>query len=146
MKVESSREVKKFEEAHIPRFPTQFITRSCIYVHAEAQDVRKAIEFCIRATQADAIKARESVSQPVSLSQIENMFATDPARDQVIIGLSVRSIWDNFLRNLRLPRGSEVLMTAINIPNMVQIVRFNNLVPVPVDIDFDELKPKLEDI
>ena len=74
------------------------------------------------------------------------MFATDPARDQVIIGLSVRSIWDNFLRNLRLPRGSEVLMTAINIPNMVQIVRFNNLVPVPVDIDFDELKPKLEDI
>lgn len=63
------------------------------------------------------------------------MFTRDPQSDRVIIGLSVRSIWDNFLRNLNLPRGSEVLMTAINIPNMVQIVRFNNLVPVPVDLD-----------
>ncbi len=37
-------------------------------------------------------------------------------------------------------------MTAINIPNMVQIVRYNNLVPVPVDLQLDTISPKLEDI
>lgn len=37
-------------------------------------------------------------------------------------------------------------MTAINIPHMVQIVRFNNLVPVPVDLDIKSLSPTYEDV
>lgn len=34
-------------------------------------------------------------------------------------------------------------MTAINIPNMVQIVRYHGLVPIPVEVDFDYLAPSL---
>jgi dTDP-4-amino-4,6-dideoxygalactose transaminase len=47
---------------------------------------------------------------------------------------------------LNLPQGSEVLMTSINIPDMVQIVKEYGLVPVPVDINVETTAPTLEDI
>ena len=44
------------------------------------------------------------------------------------------------------PKGSEVLMTSINIPDMVRIVKEYGLVPVPVDISFDTTAPTIEDL
>lgn len=41
------------------------------------------------------------------------------------------------------PKGSEILMSAINIPDMVQIVREHGLVPVPVDLHLDTMKPDM---
>ncbi len=55
--------------------------------------------------------------------------------NDTIITLSVRSAFDLTLRALRLPPGSEVLMTALTIPDMVKIVHAHGLVPVPVDTD-----------
>eukprot|EP00331_Platyophrya_macrostoma_P014706 CAMPEP_0176462002 /NCGR_PEP_ID=MMETSP0127-20121128/34995_1 /TAXON_ID=938130 /ORGANISM="Platyophrya macrostoma, Strain WH" /LENGTH=349 /DNA_ID=CAMNT_0017853811 /DNA_START=208 /DNA_END=1257 /DNA_ORIENTATION=- len=37
-------------------------------------------------------------------------------------------------------------MTAINIPEMVKIPRYHGLIPVPVEISFNELKPNVADI
>lgn len=65
---------------------------------------------------------------------------------ELLITISVRTAWSLFLRVLDLPKGSEVLMTSINIPDMVQIVREYELVPVPVDIDVETTAPTLEDI
>jgi dTDP-4-amino-4,6-dideoxygalactose transaminase len=58
--------------------------------------------------------------------------------------LSVRSGFDAMFTALRLPAGSEVLMSALTIPDMPRIVKQHGLVPVPVDLDFPEMEPNLE--
>ena len=53
--------------------------------------------------------------------------------------LSVRSGFDALLGTLALPRGSEVLMSAVNIADMARIIEAHGLTPVPVDIDMQTL-------
>jgi perosamine synthetase len=57
-----------------------------------------------------------------------------------VVCLSVRSGLDALLATLNLPRGSEVLMSAINIADMARIVEAHGLVAVPVDIDMRTLE------
>lgn len=61
--------------------------------------------------------------------------------DQAMICLSVRTGFDLLLQALRLPAGSEVIMSAITIPDMIAIVRRHGLVPVPLDLEFNTLAP-----
>jgi perosamine synthetase len=56
--------------------------------------------------------------------------------------LSVRSGLDLYLEMLALPRGSEVLMSALTIPDMWKVVERHGLVPVPIDIDPKTLAPR----
>ena len=42
------------------------------------------------------------------------------------------------------PKGSQILMIGLNVPDMPKIVLEMGLVPVPVDIDFDTTAPKIE--
>ncbi len=58
--------------------------------------------------------------------------------------LSVRSGFDLLLTALRWPPGSEVLMSALTIPHMVDVVEHHGLVPVPVDLDAGSLAPSVE--
>ncbi len=66
-----------------------------------------------------------------------------------LVTLSVRSSFDLLLRALQLPHGSEVLLSALTVPDMVRIVELHGLVPVPVDIgddgsiDIDSLEKNL---
>ena len=53
----------------------------------------------------------------------------------LVVTLSVRSAFDLLLRALALPPGSEVLMSAITVPGMVEIAKRHDLKVVPVDID-----------
>ena len=48
--------------------------------------------------------------------------------------LAVRTGFDLLLRALALPPGSEVLMSALNVPGMFRIVEAHDLVPVPLDL------------
>lgn len=59
---------------------------------------------------------------------------------------SVRSGLDLFLSVIQFPKGSEILMTAINIPDMVCILEHHGLSVVPIDIDLETLCPRYEDI
>lgn len=52
-----------------------------------------------------------------------------------LITLSVRSGFDLVLRSLQLPAGSEVLLSALTVPDMVRIVEAHGLIPIPVDVD-----------
>ncbi|MEZ4423179.1 MAG: DegT/DnrJ/EryC1/StrS family aminotransferase [Gemmatimonadota bacterium] len=61
----------------------------------------------------------------------------DPPR--TLVTLSVRSGFDLLLHALALPRGSEVLLSALTIRDMARIVTAHGLVPVPVDLDMDRL-------
>lgn len=58
--------------------------------------------------------------------------------------LSVRSAFALLLQVLRLPPQSEVLLSAVTIPDMARLVREQGLVPVPVDIRRDTLFPTLD--
>ncbi len=56
--------------------------------------------------------------------------------------LSVRSGFDLLLTALDYPPGSEILVSAINIRDMVRIVHEHGLIPVPVDLDMETLSVK----
>lgn len=66
--------------------------------------------------------------------------------DETIACLSVRSGFDLWLSAVGLPRGSEVLVSAITIPDMVRIIEDHGLVPVPVDIDPEHLAVDLDNL
>ncbi|XP_059167050.1 dTDP-3-amino-3,6-dideoxy-alpha-D-galactopyranose transaminase-like [Physella acuta] len=58
--------------------------------------------------------------------------------------LSVRTGFDLFLMVKKYPPGSEIIMSAINIPDMCEIARSHGLIIIPLDISIDTLEPKLE--
>jgi perosamine synthetase len=60
--------------------------------------------------------------------------------------LSVRSGFDLWLEALQLPPGSEVLVSAITIRDMVRIIEAHNLVPVPVDLNPEDLSVDIESL
>lgn len=57
-----------------------------------------------------------------------------------LITLSVRSGFDLLLQELNWPQGTEVLVSAINVPEMFELLECHGLVPVPIDVDFDTLE------
>ncbi len=66
--------------------------------------------------------------------------------DQTIACLSVRSGFDLLLTELHLPEGSEVLVSAVTILDMVRIIESHGLVAVPVDLDPTTMQPDAESI
>ncbi|KXJ09731.1 uncharacterized protein LOC110246607 [Exaiptasia diaphana] len=74
-------------------------------------------------------------------SQVQDLFG-GPMK--CLVCTSVRSGLDLFLSTVDFPKGSEIIFTAINIPDMVSIVESHGLKVVPVDIDLETLAPKEE--
>lgn len=58
--------------------------------------------------------------------------------------LSVRSGLDLILHALALPAGSEVVVSAVTIPDMVSLLEHHRLVAVPVDLDMERLTVELD--
>jgi dTDP-4-amino-4,6-dideoxygalactose transaminase len=67
-----------------------------------------------------------------------------PARSSALACYSVRSGFHLLLGVLDLPRGSEVLFSAVTHPDMPRIAHHHGLVPVPVDLDPATLSPRGE--
>src|SRR5262245_15891995 len=63
------------------------------------------------------------------------------ARGDAFASLSVRSGFDLYLSALGLPAGSEVLVSGLTIPHMVQILEAHGLVAVPFALDPATLAP-----
>lgn len=55
--------------------------------------------------------------------------------ENTLAALSVRTGFDLLLQHLALPHGSEVLLSAITIRDMVSIIEHHGLRPVPIDLD-----------
>lgn len=104
------------------------------------------IDFSFRELVKLTIKAIQSNDRAKLQSGLESVFLRDIKKERLMVCLSVRTSLDLALQALSLPPGSEVILTAINIPQMVKILRYHGLVPIPVDIDVGGLAPKLEDI
>lgn len=67
-------------------------------------------------------------------------------RGDAVVCLSVRSALDLLLSALDYPRGSEVLVSAVTIRDMVRIIEHHGLRPVPVDLDMRTLAVKTESL
>jgi len=70
---------------------------------------------------------------------LQNLTKAFSNEDNVIVSISVRTAFDVYLQALNIPKGSEILMTAINIPEMVRVIKLHGFVPVPVDVDVSTL-------
>jgi perosamine synthetase len=68
-----------------------------------------------------------------------------PNPEHIFACLSVRTGFDLLLGALALPHGSEVLVSAITIPDMVRVIKHHGLVPVPVDLDPQTMSPVPDD-
>lgn len=61
------------------------------------------------------------------------------AASRIIVGLSVRSLFDLYLTMKGYPDGSEILVVPpISVPGMMYVARYHNLRVVPVDIDLNQ--------
>ncbi len=60
--------------------------------------------------------------------------------------LSVRTGLDLLLTALRLPAGSEIIVSALNVPDMWRILEAHQLVVVPVEVELGTASPALADI
>jgi len=76
-------------------------------------------------------------------SELEGMFA--PAYP-VLSAFTVRTGFDLCLGALAFPAGSEILMTALTIPEMVNIAKHHGLVPIPLDIESGTMAPEMATI
>lgn len=85
------------------------------------RDLAFGIAACLRPLDRAAAQA-----------QLERLWS--PA-DDALACLSVRSGFDLLLQQLALPPGSEILVSAITIRDMVSIIEQHGLIAVPVDID-----------
>lgn len=60
--------------------------------------------------------------------------------------LSVRSGFDLLLQAAAWPQGSEVLVSAVTIPDMIRLVAQHGLAPIPIDLDPDTLAVDLDQL
>lgn len=65
---------------------------------------------------------------------------------EAIAFLSLRSGFDLMLRELALPKGSEVIVSALTIPDMWTLLEEHGLRVIPVDVDPATLAPRAADI
>ena len=86
---------------------------------------------------------RSPVDTEEICKRIEQVWDTERS---VLVCLSVRSGLDAVLTALNWPVGSEVLISAATIPDMVRVLQEHGLVPVPVDVDPNSLAPDIEQI
>lgn len=68
------------------------------------------------------------------------------ANGEALACLSVRSGWDLLLTAADFPPGSEVLVSAVTIPDMARIVEHHGLVAVPLDLEPETMLPRPEQI
>jgi dTDP-4-amino-4,6-dideoxygalactose transaminase len=66
--------------------------------------------------------------------------------EEILISLSVRTGLDLLLASLQLPPRSEIIVSAVTIPDMVRIIEKHSLVAVPADVDADRLELGIADI
>jgi dTDP-4-amino-4,6-dideoxygalactose transaminase len=99
---------------------------------------RKYLDIAIKDLVAALLYCMDYRLDRTSLTrQLEELWSRG---DDALVALSVRSAFDALLSVLKLPAGSEVIMSGINIPDMTAIVLRHGLKVVPVDLSMKTLQ------
>lgn len=75
---------------------------------------------------------RSTISE-LTQTEIEHLWSPD----QTLVTFTVRTDFDLCLQAYAFPAGSEIVVSAVTIPDMIRIVEHHNFVAVPVDIQDD---------
>lgn len=100
-----------------------------VYPRIELDITIKDLSFSLLSTFA--LTERKKI-----ISQIQSYWSTPK---EVLVTLCVRTSFDLLLQALRLPVGSEIMMSAVNIVHMEAIVKKHNCIPIPIDIELETL-------
>ena len=103
--------------------------------------VRKRIDIGWLDLLSAAVRCVLPGSRSVASERAESAWSTD---GRAFACLSVRSGLDLLLKSLELPQGSEVLVSALTIPDMVRIVEHHGHVAVPIDLHDEDASPRVE--
>ncbi|XP_041375003.1 uncharacterized protein LOC121387841 [Gigantopelta aegis] len=107
---------------------------TCIYIDADFKHLCSAMWYCLHCP-----------SDRVSLiKSLQKIWTTSSNPNPVLPLLSVRTGLDLYLTAKAFPPGSEVIMSAINIPDMAVILKEHKLKIIPVDVSLDTTAPKTE--
>ena len=101
------------------------------YLDIAISDLAAALFYCL-----DFRLDRSNLTR-----QLEALWSRE---DDALVALSVRSAFDALLSVLKLPSGSEVVMSGINIPDMTEIVRRHGLKVVAVDLSCNTLQVDID--
>jgi len=86
-----------------------------------------------------------SLEKPASVrKRIVGLWQTGKSKAQVVF--CVRSGLDLILQAAGFSKDSEIITSALTIPDIPRIMRFHGLIPVPVDIQTGTTIPRAEDI
>jgi perosamine synthetase len=98
-----------------------------------AKDLLYAITCCFLAGSRDSLTMK-----------IQEIWKRDGERSFVC--LSVRTGFDLLFQALNFEPGSEILMSALTIPDMPRIITHHGLVPIAIDLNIENLAPSVERI
>lgn len=94
----------------------------------------------------DLILGLLSYSLPLDKNSLEQSILKTWKKPHIKISFTVRTALDSFLTSLNLPKDSGVLMSRINILDMVKIIENHNLKVTSVDFRLDDLSVPIENI
>jgi dTDP-4-amino-4,6-dideoxygalactose transaminase len=105
--------------------------------------VRKRIEIGWSDIAFGLVRSLRPADRAAAQLRLERFWSSE---GDALACFSVRTGFDLLLDALQLPHGSHVLMSSVNIRDMVQIVEHHGLVPVPVDLDAATMAPTAESV
>lgn len=94
--------------------------------------------------RAAALCTIASPNRDQVIKDIQKLWTSDENQNHVLPCLSVRTALDLYLRVMKFPPGSEVIMSAVNIPDMVKVVHSHDLKIVSLDVDIETMAPKIQ--
>jgi perosamine synthetase len=106
--------------------------------------IRKRLDI----SSKDILAAMLDCLEPGSLAPVKEKIAAlwEKRGEKALVCFSVRTGLDALLKVLNFERGSDILMSALTIPDMPRIVRCHGCTPVPIDIEDESLAPSADSI
>ena len=103
--------------------------------------VRLKLDFGPRDIAHGLLRLSHPIDSARYADAIEKFFS--PEGNALSI-LAVRAGFDLLLGTLAWPKDSEIIYSALNIPDMTMVARHHGIVPVPADLDVDQLAPRID--
>ncbi|XP_066263544.1 uncharacterized protein [Branchiostoma lanceolatum] len=105
-----------------------------LFIDASWRDILSGIRDC----------TFSSPDRQLNTRRLQKIWTTAQNPNHVLPCLSVRTGLDLFLTVKKFPPGSEIIMSAINIPDMARVVRHHGVRVIPIDVHIETLSPKVE--
>ncbi|XP_071952150.1 uncharacterized protein [Antedon mediterranea] len=110
---------------------------SCLYIDSTYSDFIEVLRSYFK-------KPKQASNRKQLISSINKVWSPDENKNPVLVSLSFKTALDLFLRIQKYPPASEIILTAINIPDVVQILSHHGIKVVPIDIHKETMAPNIE--